>query len=158
MSKGERRTTKTAAQRTMEVLRKEGYKVAVVEKWNAFAKVRQDLFGFIDLVAIREGTPGVLGVQCTTQHNLGEHIKKAAASPLLKIWLKGGNKFLLYGWYKPPFVEKWQYDYVDLFLNQEDNYSYNHYASGEAKQYDLPISLEPLPKTELGSSGGSSNS
>jgi len=34
-------------QRTLKKLRDEVYLAQVVEKWNAFAKIRQDLFGII---------------------------------------------------------------------------------------------------------------
>ena len=41
-------------QRTLKRLReKEEYPlVTIVERWNAFAKIRQDLFGIIDILAI----------------------------------------------------------------------------------------------------------
>ena len=41
-------------QRTLKRLRDSGdYPlVTIVERWNAFAKIRQDLFGIIDLLAI----------------------------------------------------------------------------------------------------------
>jgi hypothetical protein len=35
-------------QLSLKKLREEGYTVAVVEHWNSFARIRQDLFGFID--------------------------------------------------------------------------------------------------------------
>ena len=45
-------------------LKENGYLVAVVEKWNPFVKIRQDLFGFIDVLAIRENE--TLAVQVTS--------------------------------------------------------------------------------------------
>ena len=51
-------------QRTLAELRKMGMKVAVVEKWNAFSKVRQDLFGIVDILAL-DPVRGFVGVQCT---------------------------------------------------------------------------------------------
>ena len=39
-------------QLSLKKLREEGYTVAVVEHWNSFARIRQDLFGFIDLLAL----------------------------------------------------------------------------------------------------------
>jgi hypothetical protein len=50
--------------RTLAKLRKEGYLCAIVEKFNRFAGIRQDLFGFIDILAIREGE--IIGVQTTS--------------------------------------------------------------------------------------------
>ena len=53
----------TPTQRSLKYLREQGYTVAIVERWNAFAKIRQDLFGFIDLLAIKPGE--TLAVQTT---------------------------------------------------------------------------------------------
>ena len=40
-------------QRTLARLRQEGaLEVAIVEHWNPHARIRQDLFGFIDILAI----------------------------------------------------------------------------------------------------------
>ena len=82
----------------LEKLRKEGYLAQVVEKFNMFAHVRQDLFGFIDLVAIKEDSNGVLGVQATSMTNVSSHIQKCLKSPALPIWLKAGNRFEVWGW------------------------------------------------------------
>lgn len=49
-----RRKSKTSpTQRSLRYLREQGYLPAVVEKWNPHAHVRQDLFGFVDIVAVR---------------------------------------------------------------------------------------------------------
>jgi hypothetical protein len=87
----------TPTQRSLRLLRREGFTVAVVERWNAFAKRRQDLFGFIDLVAINDST-GILGVQTTTAHNLAARIAKILAEPQAKEWLKAGGKIEVHGW------------------------------------------------------------
>jgi hypothetical protein len=42
-------------QRSLRHMRDLGYLVAVVEHWNPHARIRQDLFGWIDLLAIRDG-------------------------------------------------------------------------------------------------------
>lgn len=41
----------TPTQRTLEELRKRVEHVAIVEKWNSFCNIRQDLFGFADLIS-----------------------------------------------------------------------------------------------------------
>jgi hypothetical protein len=38
-------------------LEQKGYAVAIVEKWNPFGKVRQDLYGIAVLLAMRENEP-----------------------------------------------------------------------------------------------------
>lgn len=87
-------------QRTLAELRKEGYSAWIVEKWNPFAHIRQDLFGIIDIVAIKAGTVGVLGVQCTSMGNGPARVKKARESDYLGIWLDSANLFQVWEWGK----------------------------------------------------------
>lgn len=75
-------------QRALQHLRSLGYQCQVVEKWNAFAKIRIDLFGCIDIVAIRPGVP-VLGVQCTSHSNLSARVLKC--TELGQGWLSTGH-------------------------------------------------------------------
>lgn len=92
-------------QLTLQRLRKDGWTAAVVEKWNPHAKIRQDLFGFIDVLAIHKGF--TLGVQATTAKHHTERVKKAAASPLLAKWLEGESRdFEVWSWKKPKF--RWE--------------------------------------------------
>ena len=63
-------------QLSLKKLREEGYTVAVVEHWNSFARIRQDLFGFIDILALKGKE--VLAVQTTTTTNMNARIKKIA--------------------------------------------------------------------------------
>ena len=79
--------------RTLKLLRAAGYTAQVVERFNIYARIRQDLFGCIDVVAIRSDLPGVLGVQCTSAANAAARLKKAMAEPALRIWLESGNAF-----------------------------------------------------------------
>lgn len=86
-------------QRSLKLLRDEGYTAQVVEKWNQFAHIRQDLFGFIDIVAIKSGEP-VLGVQTTSAKNINAREIKARKSINLALWLNTGSNFELHGWSK----------------------------------------------------------
>ena len=86
--------------RTLEHLRKLGYTAAVVEKFNSFVKIRQDLFGFIDILAIRADKTGCFGVQATSSANHNSRVYKAKASPHLKTWLASGNSFEVWSWGK----------------------------------------------------------
>jgi hypothetical protein len=61
-----------------------GYPARVVEKWNTFAKVRQDLFGG-DLLALKSVAP-VLVVQATTGANHAHRRRKLAASGYSALW------------------------------------------------------------------------
>lgn len=87
-------------QRTLKSLRDDGYIAEVVERWNAFARIRQDLFGIIDVVAVKEGVNGVVGVQTTSYSNVSARIKKALENKALPVWVKAGNRFVVHGWKK----------------------------------------------------------
>jgi hypothetical protein len=75
-------------------LRDEGYLVAIVEHWNPFARIRQDLFGFIDLLAIRRDE--TLAVQVTAS-GVSSRVKKIEASPHLGRVREAGWKIHVHG-------------------------------------------------------------
>jgi hypothetical protein len=85
-------------QRSLKVLRDEGYFAAITEHWNAWAKIRQDLFGFIDILAIKENE--VLGVQTTSYDNINARIKKIKASEAYPIAKSANMKIVVHGWRK----------------------------------------------------------
>jgi hypothetical protein len=87
------------AARTLARLRKEGWTAQAVERFNAHAKVRRDLFGFIDVLAIRPGEPP-LAVQATSGSNVAARLAKALALPALRTWLEAGCRFEVHGWAK----------------------------------------------------------
>ena len=68
----------TPTQRSLEALREAGYLPVVVERWNPFAKIRQDLWGWCDILAIRKGE--VLAVQVTSTGNVSARVKKIQES------------------------------------------------------------------------------
>ena len=90
--------------RTLEVLREQGYTVAVVERWNPHARIRQDLFGFIDILAIRRDE--TLAVQATAS-GVSERIKKIMASDLLPKVREAGWKIQVWGWRKSSKTKKY---------------------------------------------------
>lgn len=85
-------------QRTLAYLRKNGYMVAITEKWNPFAKIRQDLFGIVDVLAVREGE--TLAVQCTSADNVSSRVNKIAESESVPMLRKAGWKIVVHGWRK----------------------------------------------------------
>ncbi len=89
---------KSPTQKSLKKLRDDGYLCAIVEHWNPFAKIRQDLFGFIDIVAIKDGVHGVFGIQTTSDSNISARMAKAKENPVLPLWLKCGNMFEVWGW------------------------------------------------------------
>lgn len=89
----------TPTARTLARLRRDGYAAGVVERWIAQAGVRRDLFGCIDLLAIRAGE-AVIGVQATAVSCMSARIAKARSIPELRTWLATGARFQVWGWAK----------------------------------------------------------
>lgn len=84
-------------QRSLKLLRSRGYLVAIVEKWNPYVKIRQDLFGFIDLVAIKGNE--TLGVQTTTRGDINRRMEKIRNLPAAKFWADSSTrKIIVHGW------------------------------------------------------------
>lgn len=89
--------------RALQQLRREGWLASVTEKWNPGARVRQDLFGFIDILAIKADHHGCLGIQVTTTGHMADRYAKMTSEPVvgrLKIWLAAGNAVQILGWSK----------------------------------------------------------
>lgn len=61
-------------QRTIQELKKRGFKTVIVEKWNPHVGIRQDLFGIIDIIAL-DPYRGVVGIQTTGSGFAGHHRK-----------------------------------------------------------------------------------
>lgn len=97
-------------QRTLAELRKRGYMASVTERWNPFAKIRQDLFGIIDVLAVGNGE--TVAVQCTSGSNLSSRLKKIADSDATPILRKSGWRILAHGWRKNS-AGKWVLREVD---------------------------------------------
>lgn len=97
----------TPTQRTLRELRGMGRLVGTVERWNPHVRrgdgglgIRQDLFGFIDLIAL-DPARGIVGVQTTGQDFAG-HLRKITeerAEPCIE-WLRCGGVVELWGWRK----------------------------------------------------------
>ena len=103
---------KSPTARTLERLRKVGWTAQVVERWNAYAKVRVDLFGVIDVVAI-DSSVGIVGIQATSGSNMSARLKKSEAEPRLLTWLQSGGKFFVYGWRKLKKSNRWEVRVVE---------------------------------------------
>jgi hypothetical protein len=73
--------------------------VQVTERWNSFAKVRQDLFGFIDVLCVCENI--VIAVQTTTGDNVSHRYEKMRYLPAVVHWLSApSRKLVIHGWSK----------------------------------------------------------
>lgn len=82
---------------SLRELRKQGYTAQVVEKFIFWTKTRQDLFGGIDILSIKEGEP-ILGVQATSWDNVSTRVKKLKKIPELQLWIKCGYQLQVWGW------------------------------------------------------------
>lgn len=79
----------------------DGTYVAKTEHWNSFARVRQDLFGFADMVVLQPKVrTGVLAVQTTSTNNMAAREKKISELPAARAWVEAGNKIIVEGWSK----------------------------------------------------------
>lgn len=86
-------------QRTLKYLRAKGHTCAISEHWNPFAKIRQDLFGFCDIVSLTEDGDTIC-VQACSGTDTSKREKKILAHknyPLLK---RSNWKILVIGWRK----------------------------------------------------------
>jgi len=104
--------TKTSpTQRSLALLRKNGTPAVVVERWNSFAKVRQDLFGFVDIVALADGY--TIGVQTTTAANMTARLNKILKSEMFPFVCNAGWKIIIHGWHKDK-NNKWQVKIITI--------------------------------------------
>lgn len=99
-------------QRSREWFKKLGIPSAITERWNPHAKVRQDLFGFADLVALIPGRDDdwhnpdsghILAVQVTSDEggNVSSRFKKIVEDcPHARDWLESGGRIVVHGWGK----------------------------------------------------------
>lgn len=72
-------------QRSLKLLRDEGWLVAVVERWCSFTHRRYDLFGMFDLLAVKGAL--TLGVQCTSGANHVSRVNKILDHDHYSDWL-----------------------------------------------------------------------
>jgi hypothetical protein len=86
--------------RTLAELRKRGAAlVQVVERWNQYAKIRQDLFGIVDVLAVMPSGKTV-AVQSTSGSNVSSRVKKIVESDAIHLLRLAGWTVLVHGWRK----------------------------------------------------------
>lgn len=88
----------TPTQRSLKLLRDEGWTAEVVERWNPHARIRQDLFGFADVVAIKPDHMPML-VQVTST-GWASRIKKIVSLEAARLAMRGGFAIEVHGWRK----------------------------------------------------------
>lgn len=85
-------------QRSLAYLRAAGWTAEVVERWNPHARVRHDLFGFIDIMAVRGSE--TLAVQTTSGSGVSARLRKIAEQPRLADVRAAGWLVHVHGWRK----------------------------------------------------------
>ena len=90
--------------RTLEYIRGQGWVADKVERYNPYAGkygVRQDMFGFGDIIAMGEGH--IWAIQSCGQDFYSHHKKiteNELVAPNVELWLKNGGYLLLISWAK----------------------------------------------------------
>ena len=90
-------------QRSLKMMRERGYLCAITEHWNPFAKIRQDLFGFIDILCVGEcdyDDANIICVQTTTLAHQPERVAKIKAHPHYEFLKKSALVIVVHGWRK----------------------------------------------------------
>ena len=99
-------------QLTLRKLKNDGWTtVQIVEYFVPFAKVRRDLFGFIDVLAVKDGD--TLGIQCTTFNNRLARVRKIEDSDHLPVLRSANWSLEVWGWRKNK-SNKWEVDIIDV--------------------------------------------
>jgi hypothetical protein len=92
---------------TLKQLRAEGYTARVVERWNQYARVRQDCFGF-DVLACKVGGVQtdpppmsygwIVGVQACAAASHSARRAKLLANPEAAVWVASGGHLAVWSW------------------------------------------------------------
>jgi hypothetical protein len=95
---------------TLRLLREEGWLCQVVEKWNPHAKIRQDLFGFIDILCLMDDR--TLAVQATSYSNMSARVHKITDHENLAAVRKAGWEIWVIGWRKVD--NRWKHRIIEI--------------------------------------------
>lgn len=87
-------------QRTLKRLRDEGYIAGVVERHNVYSHTKNDLFGFVDVLAVKPGS--TVAVQATSGSNAAARVTKILEEREneAKTCLLAGWTIQIWGWRK----------------------------------------------------------
>ena len=90
--------SKSPTQLSLAKLREEGYTCWITEHWNNWSKTRQDLFGFIDILALKGNE--TLAIQTTTATNLKARVKKISDHENVGAVREAGWTIHVHGWHQ----------------------------------------------------------
>lgn len=89
---------KSPTQLSLEKLRADGWLAEVVEKWVPGANIRKDLWGWTDIVALKDGQ--TLAVQTTSYSNISARVNKITESDTIAEVRKANWSVEVHGWRK----------------------------------------------------------
>lgn len=89
---------KSPTQLSLEKLRADGWLAEVVEKWIPGANIRKDLWGWTDIVALKDGQ--TLAVQTTSYSNISARVNKITESDTIAEVRKANWSVEVHGWRK----------------------------------------------------------
>jgi carbonic anhydrase len=105
-------------QRSLAALRAADWLCAAVEHWNPHAMRRVDLYGFVDILAVKPGM--TLAVQTTTASNVAARVAKIRESPHLARVLAAGWRVEVHGWARPTkTIRTWRQRVVPILAGRE---------------------------------------
>ena len=82
--------------KTLFILKREGHLQAVVEHFNPHARVRQDLFGFIDVLALNAA--GTTAIQACARGDMSTRRNKILKHHNLRAVINANWRVELWGW------------------------------------------------------------
>lgn len=94
-----KRAKTSPMQRSLKMLRDRGYVVAITERWNPHARISQDLWGWIDLLALDPVSGEIIAVQTTSGSNVSSRLSKVKSWKHLGAWLLR-HRAVVHGWAK----------------------------------------------------------
>ena len=104
---------KSPTQLTLDKMRKAGCDlVQVVEKWNPHARIRQDLFGIVDVLAIVGGE--TVAIQSTSWGNVSSRIRKMSESESIGPLRNAGWRMIVHGWRKNQKTNRYECKEIDI--------------------------------------------
>lgn len=88
--------------RTLQYLKRNGWRAQVVERYNGHTRRRHDLFGFIDVLAIHSETGQTLAVQATSGANGSTRVDKIVGECHAELCdvLRAGWRVQVWAWRK----------------------------------------------------------
>ena len=134
--------------RTMALMKKAGYRIGVVERFIKAGRfgIRKDLFGFIDLIAVKAAQAGVVGVQTTSGSNFSAHVHKILDNQEIRsnavAWLKAGNRIFLHGWRKAGPASQLVRRQISAFVDQYQRHDIHRF--GPHQQIKVGVLLQSL--------------